>query len=454
MSQPLPLQFPEPLINSVNKKQEIIEMPQIQIIKYMGNKRNLLQWLIPLINDHLEKGDTVLDLFAGTSSVGYALKPKTRIIANDIQEYSAVISRALLNSIDDPGEKEFESRLESNYNRNRKELLKVFSVVVKEERNQLEINDNGRYQSFINDVPRYGFASLSDRYKIKHYFSEKFINKRRKNKRSFPYLLFTTYYSNSFFSFEQSIDIDSLRFAIDQIKDKNKQAVYLSCLMSALSKSVGSSGHFAEYLNPTSLGTSKYVIGQRKRSILKHFLSKLEEFKDLYRSEEWENKVYNKDYKDLVRLLINNGEISNIKLVYIDTPYTSSQYSRYYHIPETLVKYDYPQISIDKRTNRIVKGGYRNDRHQSKYSHSSEVEQAFYDLFKIMSSSTNATLAVSYSDNSLIKPVEKLIKIANHFYKTVEKKNGYLHSAQGSRFKGNGQGQHLVNEYLLICKRK
>ena len=61
------------------------EVSQIQIIKYMGNKRALLGWLLPIISENLSWGDTILDLFAGTSSVGYALKPKAKVITNDLQ---------------------------------------------------------------------------------------------------------------------------------------------------------------------------------------------------------------------------------------------------------------------------------------------------------------------------------------------------------------------------------
>ena len=76
--------IPESFINTHFREKK--PYPQIQILRYMGNKRGLLNWLMPILEEQLGVGDTVLDLFAGTSSVGYALKAKNKIIANDIQE--------------------------------------------------------------------------------------------------------------------------------------------------------------------------------------------------------------------------------------------------------------------------------------------------------------------------------------------------------------------------------
>ena len=444
--------IPENFINTPRREKK--PYSQIQILKYMGNKRGLLSWLIPILEEQLDFGDTVLDLFAGTSSVGYALKPKNRLITNDTQEYSAVISKALLEFNGVIEENDFVINLLPYYRKNWDTLLDIYGAVLRDERSVLKISDVSKYQLFTQKIPKYGHLVKNDKYNLNFYCKESFVNERRGKPRSFPCMLFCIYYPNTFFSLEQCIEIDSLRCAIENISKPSKKAVYLSCLMYAISKVVNSSGHFAEYLNHNSVESSRTIFEQRRDSVLKHFLVKLSEFKNLYIQKDWENESYNYDWKDAIKHLSKQNKLKDIKLIYVDPPYTSAQYSRFYHIPETLVKYDYPKLTLDKTTKKPVKGGYRNDRVQSSFSKITAAEQAFSEIFAIISKNTRSTLAISYSDNSLVKPVDRLVNIASNYYQIVKKINGHNHSAQGSRFRRNGRGNHIVNEYVLICKRK
>lgn len=429
-------------------------VPQIQILKYMGNKRKLLSWLIPLLNEQLKDGNTFLDLFAGTSSVGYALKPRVRVLANDIQKYSSVISSALLEFNGRITEDDFDNDLAKFYQKNFSRLIDIFGGAVQTEEKLLNSGSIKGYNQFCLHIPKYGELVSTDKFKLNQYSQESSVQSRRKTKTKFPYMLFITYYPNTFFGLKQCIEIDSIRFAIDQIKDEHKKAVYLSCLMYAMSKAVNSSGHFAEYLNHSSEYASKLILEQRKISVLTAFLFKVSEFTNLYIQNKWKNEVYNYGYQTLIEKLYENKKLEEIDLIYIDPPYTNAQYSRYYHIPETLVKYDYPNITKDRSNRYPVKGRYRDDRHQSAFSNTGTVELSFRELFGAISSKTNATLAVSYSDNSILTPVDRLIEIAKEYYEIIDKKNGHTHSAQGSKFTFNGKGNRDIHEYLLICKPK
>ncbi|MAW62125.1 MAG: DNA methyltransferase [Planctomycetes bacterium] len=65
------------------------------MIKYLGSKRALLPWILEQI-EKCADGERlhVLDLFSGTSRVGYALKAAGhRVTANDWNEYAAVLAR-------------------------------------------------------------------------------------------------------------------------------------------------------------------------------------------------------------------------------------------------------------------------------------------------------------------------------------------------------------------------
>jgi len=71
-------------------------MNAIKTIRYMGNKTKLLDFIVPEFLESYAKGSCVCDLMAGTNAVSYALKDNYRLITNDIQIYSKVISDTII----------------------------------------------------------------------------------------------------------------------------------------------------------------------------------------------------------------------------------------------------------------------------------------------------------------------------------------------------------------------
>ena len=243
--------------------------PHIQLIKYVGSKTKLLDFIIPEIEKNSAQGETVIDLFAGTCAISYALKQNHPIITNDIQNYSNVISKAII------------------------------------ERN-LSINR----EIALNDL-------------------EQFIGQDKPN----DYTFFTRVYRNTFFSEKQCKEIDSLRFAIDQYGG-NRRYLYLTALMSAMSLYSNSPGHFAEYF-PYKKNSKK------RKSIMKKFLEKCDDLNNVIISE-YKNNAFVGDYKEIIQK--NKKRIRNASVIYADPPYSAAHYSRYYHLLETLVKYDNPEV--------------------------------------------------------------------------------------------------------------
>ena len=71
-------------------EQEIIEKSFLQ---YIGNKRKLISHLIKYMDRKI-----IVDLMAGTHTLGYALKSIKTVISNDIMEYSFLIGKAIVES--------------------------------------------------------------------------------------------------------------------------------------------------------------------------------------------------------------------------------------------------------------------------------------------------------------------------------------------------------------------
>ena len=73
-----------------------VAVENINVMRYMGNKRRLLPSLTEVISDRCRPGELVVDLMAGTHAVGFELSERNRITANDVACYSLPVGRALL----------------------------------------------------------------------------------------------------------------------------------------------------------------------------------------------------------------------------------------------------------------------------------------------------------------------------------------------------------------------
>ena len=338
--------------------------PYIQTIRYMGNKGKLLDELIPIIESLTKPGDVICDIMAGTNAVSYALKPRNILITNDIQYYSYVISKCLLDNYDVPSLEEAHFDLDENYN----------------------LNKANKYFSFFVDE-----------------------------------------YTDTYFAEGQCSDIDSFRYAIEQIEDASKKNFYLTILMSVMCKAQSTPGHFAQFMDKNN----KRIIPLRQLSIYDLFYEKIKDFKD-FKKSKYNNFHFNLDYK----LLFKDELMNSVKCFYLDSPYTADQYSRFYHILETICKYDSPLLEH--------KAKYRNDRVQSDFCYKKKVAGEFENIISFCKKK-NVPLVISYSNHGVI-PVEDICSIAAKYYDVVNVKNiDYEHSSQG---KGTIDIQEVI---ITLC---
>lgn len=338
----------------------------IQTIRYMGNKNKLLDFIIPEIEKITTQKSIVCDFMSGTNSIGYALKNKYTIYANDVQKYSECIAKALI---------------ENN------------TVTINEEVGKIDLENN--YKNNLQQM-QYNFF-----YKI---------------------------YSDTYFSDIQCKDIDSIRYAIEHIKEKRKKNLYLTALMSVMCKVQSTTGHFAQYMPKEH----KRIIPLRHMNVWDEFIEKCNDFKNII-NNNMKNKAFNLDYKKLIKL----DEIKDVETFYLDSPYSGEQYSRFYHILETIVRYDNPTVSY--------KAKYRNDRFMSDFCYKNKVSNEFENIIRFCKKN-NSNLVISYSNNGVIES-ERLEKLCRKYYDNVDiKTNDYKHSTQG-------KGNNKLLEYLYILRR-
>ena len=77
---------------------EVIFLDHFSVLNYQGSKKNLIDFIHENTKNIISPEKTILDIFAGTCSVGYSYKRTNSVFANDSELYSYIISRALLNS--------------------------------------------------------------------------------------------------------------------------------------------------------------------------------------------------------------------------------------------------------------------------------------------------------------------------------------------------------------------
>ena len=151
---------------------------------------------------------------------------------------------------------------------------------------------------------------------------------------------------------QQCIEIDSLRKAIDELAkqdlyaSKDKQ-VLLVCLLHALSETVSSVGkNFAQPIKVIDGkgNIKKFAINRcmrdRKLHIEDSFHSILNEINADRELLSKDNSVYKLD----ALKFLDEVNLSQVQTFYLDPPYTIDHYSRFYHVLETLVEYDYPEL--------------------------------------------------------------------------------------------------------------
>jgi adenine-specific DNA-methyltransferase len=381
------------------------------IIKYMGSKRKILDFICEAINENYESGK-LCDLFSGTSILAGSLGKIIPIHSNDIQKYSEILALTYLSNYD-------WEKYESN----------ILDIII--EKALIYVN------KIKNANPRLDFSYLENK-TIREFvnFENQQLDLINLDFGNLSHHLFTKYYSGTYWSYDQCLWIDAIRKVADEYKEDPIYYVILSSLMFAMSYNSQSTGHYAQFRDATSLSSKSDILIYRQKEILPYFINKFNELQNYLGVNQLNHSATSLDYSDCLNL------IEPSSLVYADPPYAFVHYSRFYHALETLVKYDYPNIAF--------KGRYRIDRHQSPFCKRSEVKDAFKLLF-VKIKAKDARLILSYSNTGMVN-LDEILNIGHEYlgnrYVITVKEVDYKHSTMGRK---NDKSRE-VKEYLIIAK--
>ncbi len=359
-------------------------------VSYMGTKRQLAAFVSELVER--SSPGPMLDVFAGMCAVGSAVAPKRQVWTNDLQHFAhAVASAHFCSSSPPPSRMDALACTMATYSKHLTANSSAVNSALIAEHQALDAEDS---EALRNLYAKWRSGTPVDGNPISY------VDKS----------LFRDTFAGSFFGLSQSIEIDAIRVSIDAAlhvgdldTDQHRWLVLALCV--ALSKVSASTGHFAQPLSPKS-NNIRRIVKQRRISVRSEWLKAIEHLTPLG-DADWRrgNRSFRGDALDVLYELSSYSEKPSV--VYADPPYTSDQYSRYYHIFETALLYDYPDA--------IGTGRYRSDRAVSTFSLSSQVHDS---LSALVTSCSNAgcDLIISYPTNGLLKDsldvIPSLIKAA------------------------------------------
>ncbi|CAK2091703.1 adenine-specific DNA-methyltransferase [Vibrio crassostreae] len=395
-------------------------------MQYLGGKGRIVDNILGGVNEHFKGTETFVDLFSGSGVVAFnALNQGYKVVANDIQPYSSAVLSSLMAS-NYGGIKELISYLSNVtddllFSKCRGEYIEDYFV----EKSFVSSLTSDRfswtdYKSFCEDVELY-----DGRFDI--------VSGEKR------WDLFLSYYRNTYFGVKQCAEIDFLREISEDLAG-NVKTHLIASVISSLTYCVSSTTHLAQYLKPSSDKNARNLLNRRNSSIINLVIKRLNKLLEISHSEG--GLVYNLDFRDAIE---NIGLDSNT-ILYADPPYFKEHYSRYYHVLDTFVLYDYPKLTFNSRIGSTTVGRYRDDRLVSDFGKKKLVRKAFSDLIDTCSIYGNK-LAISYACSSLVEKEFFFDYASSQGLKLKTLEFQLMHS-------GQGQSRHKnVTEYLFMISK-
>lgn len=379
-------------------------------MKYMGSKRFMLNnGLGQLLLHEVQNSTRFVDLFTGAGSVAWFIAQKTEkpVLAVDLQRYSTILAEAVICRSEPIDFKLLEEKW----------ITKVIS-----ERQNCDL----WHKSKNLRIGKNGIKSYVDR------------SRKLCQKTSSKGTIWNSY-GGHYFSPAQAITFDLL---LDTLPEEyQERVVCLAACISAASQCVAAPGHTAQPFQPTE-GAGKYIIEAWSKEPIDYIKKSLIELCPLHSNKI--GSVITGDAQSVV------DQIQESDLVFIDPPYSGVQYSRFYHVLETIAKEIKKQeVTGTGRYPAIA------DRPQSSFSNVGSSKKALTNLFDALSKRKCIivfTFPSGLSSNGLSGVFVK--EIASNYFSILEYKevSGTFSTLGGNN--NNRVARQKSRELILLLKPK
>lgn len=374
---------------------------------YMGNKKKIAGFIIEALFPYISNNPSFIDLMCGSGAMSQAFAQLGATYASDAQEFCQLLAKIQGSGFTKKRATEVLEQLTYHYKKNYQELRKCYQEELDREEALYRRDwfDKAYILSMYNEYVA-DFSLYSSTEPIPEQL-QALVSEYKEDSKKFPYCLFTLYFSNVFFGLHQCIQLDSLRYAIDQLSGEEKAWALGILVVTAYQVSSGHANHFAQPKKITENNITDILV-KRQKSAYHEFSKRLICLAEESELTANEIKLLPGPWQNALDCVIDS--ISGEKIVYLDAPYKRDEYSRYYHVLETMVKYDYPSSEL--------KGRIRSKRLKERFAtefftkKTNIVEKKLVEIIMTVLSS-NMKCAWSYSDNgdaSIINVVNRILQ--------------------------------------------
>ena len=253
------------------------------------------------------------------------------------------------------------------------------------------------------------------------------------------YKMVRLYFANGYFSTRQAVQLDAIRYAIDSARlTKADRDWAISAWIGTAAALINAPGHTAQYLRPNSEAAYRRLRRTWVRPVWETFCNQVLTIKPIG-DIAW-RKTNRVDVSDALALL--KRQLRGLGAVYADPPYTKDQYSRYYHVYETMYHYDYPES--------IGAGRARSDRFVSPFCLKTQVTESFKELFAAVAAH-KVPLVLSYPSEGLLAAADATVTDIGADYMSLKAalSVGIHHSTLGAS-KGATKKCATENIYVYV----
>jgi len=310
-------------------------------MKYMGSKRSMLKnGLGQLLIHQAQTAERFVDLFTGGGFVAWYIAENVNmpVLAVDLQEYATTLAKAIIC---------------------RTKILDPFALITAWIQKAVDERNGSKLWGEAARL-KYSGADIKE-----------WVEKSRKLcKKPSEVGPIWNAYGGHYFSPSQALTFD---FLISRLpKDDPEKSVCLAACISAATECVAAPGHTAQPFQPTE-SASRFILEAWSRDPILYCQKALETI--CPRHARIAGHTITAD------ALVVAQELNKQDLVFIDPPYSNVQYSRFYHVLETIAR-DQRQITVSG----IGRYPPIKERPQSKFSNIGQSKKALRDLLETLAS--------------------------------------------------------------------
>lgn len=375
-------------------------------VQYLGSKMRVLPLLQEIIGVGGHDAGVVWDAFTGSSVVAQAVAAAGNpVLASDMLTSSVTFAKASLGidrCRDEREDAQMRLILDSShldyFPRGWKPFLEI-------EEQYLHSGDGiGLLQADLLLPQRWRTALLSGSVSpdLKDSFDD--VQKAAENRAVSCGGLLSATYAGTYFGLRQSLRLESIRSAINELSLTEQITpwvthVALTALCTAASKAVFSAGkHFAQ---PHRVRAGKDLTFHSRRVLADRGvdidLAFETAFADVVRSSRPGGEGHQALVMETDNATVEGLRKLDVRTVYADPPYTAQQYSRFYHVLETLISAVPPKLQLVNGA--VTAGLYPVARFKSSFCSRVQAPASFAHLVET-SATAGARLVLSYSGNS------------------------------------------------------